>query len=650
MNRDPYRYFRIEAHELLDQLRAGLRGWTATGDEEGYRALLRHAHTLKGASRVVGLEAVASVAHELEDAMARLRGEDGVAALRESTAMVEDLAAMVAAAVAGEQPGAEGDFPVASGAMAGVASSASVDRNERTGDAHETERDLAVRIAELRQGLRQLDLARDDDATGADPQGTRRRRQRTERLLDRALVQAEALAELAERQRLARVRDVFDDLERGIEDAASVLGRAVEVRCEGGSLRMDRRVLMRLRDAMVQVVRNAVAHGIEAPSERAAAGKAPTARIDLTAEVRGDRVVLGCCDDGRGVDPRRVAAAARSAGLIDDAAALGLDVAGACELLLRPGLTTRSDADHIAGRGVGLDLARSVVHSLGGDIRVESRAGRGLSVSLSAPLSLYAARVVEVEAGGCRVGLPVAEVERLIAVPVGRDWGDVEDAQLPRARLASLLGEPITERRCASVAVLRCGDHRALLGVEAAARVREVVVAPLPPALRPPPWIVAAERRDDGIMLVLGSASLLDAIAAAGEDVPTAEPARDRRRRVLVVDDSLTTRMLEQSILEVAGYDVTLAVHAEDAMAQLERGDAFDLLLVDIEMPGRSGIDLLVWIRARPETDAVPVIMVSSLDDPDARRRAEEAGAQGYIVKGRFDQRELLDRIAAGMG
>ncbi len=326
-------------------------------------------------------------------------------------------------------------------------------------------------------------------------------------------------------------------------------------------------------------------------------------------------------------------------------------------MLLRGGLSTSATVSGISGRGVGLDVVRATVERLGGRVEMRSRSGQGATVELLVPVSLASLPALVVEAGGVAVAIPLDAVQRTLRVDraavVSTPGGDVisdDQRTLKVLPLAALLGSPMDQRPAAgplTMVVIQAGDERAALAVGRLLGTAAVTVRPLPAGVERVPFIAGAAIDDAGAtQLVLEASAAIRAMAAWGAG-PAAVPA-PRRLPILVIDDSLTTRTLEQSILESAGYEVDVAISGEEGMA-LAGARSYGLFMVDVEMPGMDGFTFVERTRADPRLAQVPAILVTSRDAAEDRRRGLEAGAMAYIIKSEFDQGRLLAIIRGAL-
>jgi two-component system chemotaxis sensor kinase CheA len=447
---------------------------------------------------------------------------------------------------------------------------------------------------------------------------------------------------------------MFNALERAARDAATTLGKSVAFETRGGDVRIGADVLSAMQSALVHVVRNAVAHGVEPPSERRAAGKAADGRISLEVVRRGSRVAFTCRDDGRGIDMAQVARAARRAGKVSEAHAPS--DGDLLRLLLSGGVSTSAGVTDVSGRGVGLDVVRETASRLGGEVILRTDAGRGTALEVVVPVSLSSVEALLVESGGTIAALPLDAVRGTLRLGPGdvtrtADGESVrwEGRLVPFAPLARSLDLEASHREARgwSAVVLEGAGVFAAIGVDRLVGTESVILRALPKEVLARPVISGASLDARGLpQPFLDAAALAANVRAAQLSAPVASPTQ---RVVLVVDDSLTTRMLEKSILESAGYEVDLATSGEEGLAKAKRR-RYALFLVDVEMPGMDGFAFVQRTREDAELRGVPAILVTSRAAPEDRQRGEAAGASGYIVKSEFDQNDLLRRIGKLVG
>jgi len=456
--------------------------------------------------------------------------------------------------------------------------------------------------------------------------------------------------ECADRLRLLPSRSILPSVLRVVRDAAITLGKQAQLETSGGDIRLDAHVLLTVRDAILQLVRNAVAHGLESPEVRAAAGKPACGRVYLGIERRGNRVAFTCRDDGSGVDVAAIRRAAVKKGVVSPRAAESLGLREAIDLILGGGVTTAATPTGISGRGIGLDVVRELTSRLKGEISVETVSGQGTTVEICVPVSLTSVPALVVESGGVQASIPLdclCETLRVDAADIVRGAAGEFIAYagqtvqfFPLSRV--LNGAVTSPREHWSAVIVASGPSRVAVGVDRLVGSGTVIVRSLPAVAAATRVVAGASLDAEGNpQLVLDPAGLVE---AAGEIQTRTRTATVPRSPVLVVDDSLTTRMVEQSILESAGHQVEVARSGEEAMEKA-RTRPYSLFLVDVEMPGMDGFEFVSRTRGDPVLRDIPAVLVTSRSSPEDRIRGEQAGARAYIVKSEFDQGHFLQTI-----
>ena len=509
--------------------------------------------------------------------------------------------------------------------------------------------DCRTRSAKRALADHQVDLQGLSDALRALTQGVASDR----RALDQA---AEALDDEVRRVRMlpfAGVCDGFDRLARDLTDDGV---KQVEIIIEGGEVELDRSVLEGLRDPLVHLVRNAIDHGIEPAEVRRQAGKPAAGRIVVKAVLRGMRVEVEVADDGYGIDLDAVRAEADRRGLGQMAATNTL-----LDHIFRAGFTTSARASAVSGRGLGLDVVKSQVEAMRGGVEVFTEKGRGSQFKLTLPLTLTSIRGLLVVAGGSVFALDTANVRKLLRVPrsdirevEGRAMIVGEGPPLALASLATLLGLPTSgaeaERDKVHVVVLAVGGSEAALAVEELLSEQELLVRNLGSRLKRVRYVAGGTVLPTGrIALILHASDVVQA-ALAGTDRGLLMPktpagTRAARKRLVVADDSVTTRTLMKSILEGAGYEVLVAADGAEAWRMVQDKGA-DLVVTDVEMPRMDGFELTEAIRGSALFREVPVILVTALESEADKTRGLRVGASAYLLKSAFDQRDLLHSVA----
>lgn len=461
------------------------------------------------------------------------------------------------------------------------------------------------------------------------------------------------------RARMQPIAGLFDIFPRLVRDLGRQSGKQAALEIEGSETEVDRRVLEQLKDPLTHLVRNALGHGIEPPQERAALGKPPCGRICLRAEPRGSHLMITLSDDGRGIDLEAVRRQAVAQRMITPKEAETLDESQTLALIFRSGLSTAAQVSGIAGRGVGLDVVHRTLEQLGALLEVENHPGAGVTFRMTLPLSYVSRQVLLVRAAGETLAIPAANVARIQRIrrdQVGSVDGKPAVAAhgrlLPLYDLAQTLGLPASPASDDRLAIVHFGvvEKLAALRVEEFLATHEVVVKHLKPPLRSVRNVAGAAILGSGqVVIVLDPPGLMRSLEGAPPPALPAQPsAAQRQRSILVVDDSITTRTLEKLILENAGYAVTAVSDGSQAWELLRQPDAPlpDLIVSDINMPVMDGFALAEAVKSAARTAHIPLVLVTSLDSQSDRLRGLQAGADAYIVKTSFDQRELLEMIA----
>lgn len=467
---------------------------------------------------------------------------------------------------------------------------------------------------------------------------------------------AERLEDSTLRVRMVEADSIFGSFGPMLRDLAQEYGREIAYRAEGLELPADRVVLQSLKEPVLHLLRNAVSHGIEPESERFAAGKPPAGTIRLQFRSQGERLQVVVEDDGRGLDREALAREGARQGWLQDPS--GHSAEELADLIFRPGLSTSATLTKLSGRGMGLAAVRHEVSRLQGEIQVQSVSGKGTVFTISVPLTLSGQQVLLVSEAGHTFGFLSASVKRLLRLDQnavgmiqGRPSVVVDAAAVPICRLSELLDlareDSSPGAQMFHVAIVSAGQQMVALIVDELLDVRETVIKPLGLVEGQIPLSAGGVALANGeVAVILNTVDLIDRFRKAARTqalLPVAEEPKPAPA-ILVVDDSLTTRSLERSVLEAHGYEVLLAVNGKEALDQL-RKHAVNLVITDIAMPEMDGFELLERIRADKNLEKLPVIVVSSLESREDRERGLTLGADAYIVKRKFDARELLNTV-----
>jgi two-component system chemotaxis sensor kinase CheA len=609
-------------------------------------------HTLKGEARMLGLASLSALVHEVEGRLAEdSREQASLDRFRATVALIQErLHAPLL-----EDSEAERALERGRTLLRGQASEsragqpASVTRTSDSPDAGEPSEatepvsrrrepvfstiraelldELCERIEALRVGLGRASAA-------GKPSGGRD---------DAVRAELAELAELAWGLRLVPVEPALENLSEHARELAAQLGKPLRVRIDAGGAALERSLLERLQEPLMHLVHNAIDHGVEAQGERV--NKPTVARLEIIARSVGPEVEVTVLDDGRGVDLERVRRRARERGLLDEVAAAAAGPDELFGLLFESGFSTSATVSELSGRGVGLDAVRRAVESLGGEVSVSSEPGRGARFSLRVPATISRETVIVIELGGTLWGLPSRRVGPVVAL--GREVGrtptiNVDGKIVPLLSLARLLGIGGEIESRVAICCSHSGRRYALASPKVLGEF-ELFRRPMGPVLSAVGLATASAVMDDGRLVLLLEPTTLLGQRLRRESRDLRPVAVKTRARVLVVDDSPIIRDLLVELLTAAKLDVHTAADGAEALEVLDR-HRVDLVLSDVEMPGIDGFELLTRVRQRdPE---LPVVMVTTRGSMADRERAAALGANAYLVKSEFRDRDMLDAIA----
>ncbi len=459
--------------------------------------------------------------------------------------------------------------------------------------------------------------------------------------------------------RLVPLANLADRFYRVVRQTAKEIGKKANLELKGARVELDRSVLEKITAPFEHLLRNAVAHGIESPQGRAAAGKDEIGEISIDAVQRGNEVVLTVVDDGAGLDYARIRQRAVEAGLAT--AHAELTEAQVAQFIFVPGFSTASEVTQIAGRGVGMDVVRNEIQSLGGRVELASSPGRGTTFTITLPLTLAVTQAVLIRSGTTLYAVPSVMIEQVqefkaaafadIAARGEIAW---KDNAYPLRSLLTLLGEidtPLPPRQI-PVLLLKSGLQRAAIRVDEIVGNREVVVKTIGPQLARLAGIAGATVLGNGqVVLILNPVSLVHREVPVGPgETRRAEPealvveSRSGAPLVMVVDDSLTVRKITSRMLAREGYEFVTAKDGVDALQQLQDTRP-DCILLDVEMPRMDGFEFARNLRADEALRSIPIIMITSRTAEKHRNRALELGVNEYMGKP-YQEEQLLALIS----
>ncbi|ARB29938.1 hybrid sensor histidine kinase/response regulator [Pseudomonas tolaasii] len=477
---------------------------------------------------------------------------------------------------------------------------------------------------------------------------------------------AQVLYDTALACRMRPFADVLAGQVRMVRDLGRSLGKQVRLEIEGEKTQVDRDVLEKLEAPLTHLLRNAVDHGIEMPEQRILAGKPAEGVIRLRASHQAGLLVLELSDDGNGVDLERLRGTIVDRHLSPLETALRLSEEELLTFLFLPGFSLRDKVTEVSGRGVGLDAVQHMVRQLRGAVVLEQTAGQGSRFHLEVPLTLSVVRSLVVEVGEEAYAFPLAHIERMcdlapddIVQLEGRQHFWHEGRHVGLVAASQLLQRPAGQNHEDTLKVVVIRERDAVYGiaVERFIGERTLVVLPLDNRLGKVQDISAGALLDDGsVVLIVDVEDMLrsvDKLLNTGRLERIARRSQQAteapRKRVLVVDDSLTVRELQRKLLLNRGYEVAVAVDGMDGWNAL-RSEDFDLLITDIDMPRMDGIELVTLLRRDSRLQSLPVMVVSYKDREEDRRRGLDAGADYYLAKASFHDDALLDAVVELIG
>jgi two-component system sensor histidine kinase and response regulator WspE len=455
-------------------------------------------------------------------------------------------------------------------------------------------------------------------------------------------------------------------LPRMVRDVGRSLGKQVHLEVIGDMTQVDRDILEQLEAPLGHLLRNAVDHGIEDPETRLAAGKPASGVVRLEARHSAGRLMISASDDGRGIDVEKVRQAVIERRLTSEETAYKLSDAEVFEFLFLPGFSMKQEVTEISGRGVGLDVVQSLLKKVRGTVRVSSEIGKGSRFQMQLPLTLSVVRTLLVDIGGEPYAFPLAHIMRTLKLPrsaievlEGRQFFRLDGQTVGLVSARQLFGTGDAKVAGEELALIILGDATSsyALVTDRFLGERELVVHPLDKRLGKIRDIAAGSLMEDGSpLLIVDVEDLLRSVEKLVGDGRLNSVDRDEesnprssRRRVLVVDDSLTVRELERKLLAQAGYEVEIAVDGVDGWNAVRAGN-FDLVVTDIDMPRMDGIELVRMIKQDPRIGHLPVMIVSYKDREEDRQRGLEAGADYYLTKGSFHDDTLQQAVADLIG
>ena len=486
---------------------------------------------------------------------------------------------------------------------------------------------------------------------------------RLERILTQDNMQFATLAEQLQGNvsslRLMPFETIVGGFQRIARDVARDVGKQLHLEIRGVTVEIDKTVLDALKDPLMHLLRNAIDHGLEAPSTRAQYGKNPIGHVLLDVEQRGSEIAIKVQDDGRGFDVAKIRRKAIERDIISTQEAKILSDDDIRILVFQSGLTTSEHVTGVSGRGIGMDVVRTRIESLRGRVSIESQLHQGTSITLHVPVSLTRLSVVTLRIGDEHYAVPSSMVERMETISLdaiymaqGNEMLNINDRPIPLIALGSILDTPLIDARGKDIKIiaLKAAERVVAFEVDELFNEVELVLKPLGRELVNAPFVAGAAILGSGDVIIVLDANDVVRRAIGSNLQPRQRPMvrsediSTRPVRILVVDDSITTRTLEKNILEAVGFEVHVAIDGAEAWSRI-LDIAPDIIVSDVEMPNMNGLELTRSLKSSPETRDIPIILLTSLGKPEQREAGLSAGADAYLIKSRFDQTDLLETI-----
>jgi two-component system chemotaxis sensor kinase CheA len=672
-------------------------------DAEVLNETFRRMHTVKGAARMVGLTGVERLAHGFETMLADVRsgarglerhdldllfeGTDAIGGMT-SDGSGRDLDQSIvsgllermksgngAATVAAPQPEREAEPETqAAQAAPGEIVRISADKIDKLialrGELVRTVtleeeglKELSSLVEEAIADVERLHAAGGSSETTRVAQDLRRHREQLRaavaRMSERNMRRSSRLDELKDSLadlRMLPASTILQGLSRVVRDVALTKGKEAELTITGADVAIDKVVLDALKEPLIHAVRNAVAHGIEPPHVRIANGKPAKGSVKIAATTGTSSATIIVEDDGAGIDFERVRDAAIAKGFATAVEAQGMDEAKLVSLLFKPGFSTAGAADEISGRGVGLDVVADRITQLRGNYHLESVTGKGMRLFLRVPVSLLTSSVLAVRSGGLEVCLRQTEIREAVLLKPedvvnvdGRISATIRNEVMPVVPLSSITGGDgrvvFGPTGVVPAIVIESEERTCALVVDELAGVSDVIVKQLPKPLGQIPGVAGCAIFGSGVPLcVLDGEHIVRGAHDRGARGAVVRTQSTVKRSLLIADDSLTTRTLLRNIMLSAGYDVETAIDGVDAWNKVQQRQ-FDCIMSDIEMPNMNGWEFCQRLKRDARLAQTPLVLVTSLSKDEERRRGLSLGADAYIVKGLFNETQLLETV-----
>lgn len=701
--------FKTETRERIQTLSLGLlKLEKSPKDRELLNSMMREAHSIKGGADMMGYNRIADITHKMEDGLQRaLNGElaltkacfemlfkclDALEPLLQDKVtwsdnginrdFTEDLCALAGKVFSGKF---HGEIPRAAATKVTGATPAAAPVSEPEASISAV-RELAVGAEDsVRVDIEKLN--RLINLSGELLISKIRLEELSKELMAKAESQGEAygifsgvvkdltgvtdridlLTENMQAEmlkvRMLPVAYLFNTFPRAMRDLAQAKGKQMDLVIEGQETQLDKAILDEMKVPLMHLLRNSVDHGIESPEERKKQNKPAIGKIRLSADHEGSQVVIAVTDDGRGIDVARVKEIAVAKGLVSKEYIHSMVDEQVFQLLFTPGFSTSEEVTDISGRGVGLDVVRETVIRLKGMVEVSSDPSRGTSFTIRLPLTLAITESLLVVAGSDTYAIPVDSVIETVRIDMSdlktvetKDVITVRGHILPVVKLHDIFGLPakgILEKKFFPVLIVQSVEKRIGILVDELMGRQEIISKSMGDPLKHVKHISGATILGSGkVVMILDIPSIIHSAEGGVVRQSALKPkvvAGKKKKTILLAEDTLTTAMLEKNILESVGYAVVIARDGKEALDKALQ-EKFDLVISDILMPRMDGFEFVTRLRKEKNYKEIPIIIVTTRESDEDKRKGMEAGANAYLLKSDFTSEGLLETMERLLG
>ncbi len=465
--------------------------------------------------------------------------------------------------------------------------------------------------------------------------------------------------------RMLPISTIFNTFPRAVREMAKEYGKEINLEIRGAETELDKKVIEEINDPLIHIIRNAVCHGIESVEEREAKGKPRKGKIEITASQEGDHILISIRDDGRGINPSLVKETAIKKGFLSPVEAEAMSELEAQYLIFEPGFTTSQIITDVSGRGIGLDVVKlNIEEKLKGSIQIQSEVDKGTTFLLTLPLTLAIIRALMVKSCDQTFAIPTTSIEETMVISPseihrveGREAIQIRGKSVPIVQLAEVLKlEKVSDElnlKKLPLVIMVSGGQRFGFIVDELLGEQQIVIKSLGSHLRKVENVAGATILGAGeVVIILHPSDLANSAKVITGLKPLKEKTKvlkEKVKRILIVEDSLTTRELERSIFEASGYQVETARDGIEALEKIQKNQ-FDLVVADIQMPRMDGFELTRKLKMDERYKELPVVIVTSLEKEEEKKKGIEVGANAYILKSAFDQVSLLEVVERLIG